>query len=133
MFTPAATKAGFAAAIEVPVMREPRLFKLPELPSNPNDPLPTIPQLVLSQELDFDYPDVVVLRAAFYYAQTDPLMQPRVQTLEAQYKDLMYQLIERDTRNTDAAYENPFILPIDNDIYGNSEYLPFPTSDNGQF
>ena len=114
-------------------MREPRLFKLPELPSNPNDPLPTIPQPVLSQELDFDYPDVVVLRAAFYYAQTDPLMQPRVQTLEAQYKDLMYQLIERDTRNTDAAYENPFILPIDNDIYGNSEYLPFPTSDNGQF
>ena len=120
-------------AIEVPVMREPRLFKLPELPSNPNDPLPTIPQSVLSQELDFDYPDVVVLRAAFYYAQTDPLMQPRVQTLEAQYKDLMYQLIERDTRNTDAAFENPFILPIDNDIYGNSEYLPFPTSDNGQF
>ena len=104
--------------IEVPVMREPELFKLPELPSDPNTPIPDVPEEILKQKLDFDYPDVIIARAAFMYAQTDPLMQPRAQILEQQYKDLMYNLIERDTRNTDAPYLNDFILPISNSIDG---------------
>lgn len=120
-------------AIEVPVMREPKLFNLPELPSDPNSPLPAVPQNILEQELDYDYPDVVILRAAYYYAQTDPLMQPRVQTLESQYKDLMYQLMERDSRNTDTPYENTFILPIDSDIYGHRDYYPYPLADEGWY
>ena len=71
---------------------------------------------VRNQRLDFDNPDVVVARAAFYYAQFDPVLQPRVQTLEAQYKDLMYQLIERDESNTDSPYLNEVIVPVDNGL-----------------
>lgn len=71
-----------------------------------------MPEEVRNQEIDFPYPDVVILRAAMYYAMTDPVMQPRVQTLEAQYKDLMYQIIERDDRNTDSPFENEFIVPV---------------------
>ena len=67
---------------------------------------------VLSQEIDFPYPDIIVARAAYLYAQSDPVMQPRVQTLEAQYKDLMYQVMERDERNTDSPYLNDFLLPV---------------------
>lgn len=78
----------------------------------PDDLGDEVPAETLSQELDFQYPDVVILRAAFYYAQTDPILQPRVQTLEAQYKDLMYQIIERDDRNTDSPYENEFYVPV---------------------
>ena len=104
--------------IEVPVMREPRMFRLPEIPENPNDPLPTIPPEIRQQPIDFDYPDIITLRAAFYYAQTDPVMQPRVQNLEAQYKDLMYQVMERDERNTDSPFENDFVVPVVNGIEG---------------
>jgi hypothetical protein len=59
---------------------------------------------------------VIIARAAWNYAQTDPVMQPRAQTLEANYKDLMYQLIERDTSHTDTPYENSFILPLENGL-----------------
>lgn len=103
--------------IQVPVMREPRMFRLPDMPEDPNDPLPTIPTSVREQLLDFPYPDLVTARAAFFYAQTDPVMQPRVQTLEAQYKDLMYQVMERDSRNTDSPYSNDFIVPVTNSIH----------------
>lgn len=97
--------------VMVPVMREPRQFK------------PASGQLtdaVLNQLVDFDYPDLVTARAAFIYAQTDPVMQPRVQTLEAQYKDIMYQLIERDDRHTDSAYVNEWIVPIEGELHGSS-------------
>lgn len=103
--------------IQVPVMREPKMFRLPELPEDPAAPLPTVPASVRNQPLDFAYPDLITLRAAFYYAQTDPVMQPRVQTLEAQYKDLMYQIIERDDRHTDSPYENEFIVPVVGSIH----------------
>lgn len=104
--------------IELPVMREPEMFRLPELPADHNAPIPEVPEDILKQPLDFDYPDVVIARAAYMYAQTDPLMQPRAQTLEQEYKNLMYQLIERDDRNTDAPYLNDFIIPITNSIDG---------------
>lgn len=93
----------------VPVMREPKMFRLPEQGKK-------VPASIRKQEVDFPYPDIIVARAAWYYAQTDPVMQPRAQTLEAAAKDLMYQLIERDVANTDTPYENTFILPLENGL-----------------
>lgn len=108
--------------LEVPVMREPAIFRLPADPTVPADPLE------LAQELDFPFPDVVIARAAWLYAQTDPMMQPRVQTLEEQYKDMMYQLIERDTNFTDTPDQNEIIVPVQNDIYGDSILRPWPVA-----
>jgi hypothetical protein len=95
--------------IQVPVMREPIMFRLPEIGEE-------VPDSVRQQEVDFAWPDLVVGRAAYFYAQTDPVMQPRVQTLEDNYKTLMYQLIERDTRHTDTPYTNEFELPLVNGL-----------------
>jgi hypothetical protein len=49
--------------IHVPVMREPRMFRLPEQPEDPNDPLVEVPDEVRQQLLDFNYPDLIVGRA----------------------------------------------------------------------
>lgn len=108
--------------MEIPLMREPIPFRLPA------DPEDEVDALVLAQELDFDFPDVIVARAAWLYAQTDPMMQPRVQTLEDQYKNLMYQLIERDTAITDTPYLNEVIVPVQGDIYGETVHRPWPVA-----
>ncbi len=112
--------------VRVPVMREPTMFRLPEQPEDPDEPLVSVPQEIRGQPVDFPFPDLVVLRAAFYYAQTDPVLQPRVQTLEAQYKDMMYQLIERDARHTDAPTLNEFRLPLASSSipHGNRHHHP---------
>lgn len=116
--------------IEVPVMREPRMFRLPPQPEDPSQPLVEVPESIRKQELDFDYPDLIVARACYFYAQTDPVMQPRVPTLEADYKNLMYQLIERDSRHTDAPDQNAFVLPITSSIYGEAACSrPHPHAD----
>jgi len=115
--------------ILVPVMREPVMFRLPEQSEDPNDPLVEVDQAIRDQPIDFDYPDVIILRAAFYVAQTDPIMQPRVQTIEAQYKDLMYQVIERDDRMTDSPYMNEFFVPVQNSLMGDGFYHRHPHSD----
>ena len=60
----------------------------------------------------------MLARAAFLYAQSDPVAQPRVQTLEDQYKTMMYALTERDERNTDSAYQNDFFVPIGGSLAG---------------
>lgn len=104
--------------IMVPVMREPEMFRLPAQPEDPDLPLVDVPDETRQQLVDFQYPDVIVLRAAFMYAQTDPVMQPRVQTLEAQYKDLMYQVIEREDRNTDSPYLQQFEIPVQAQLRG---------------
>ena len=104
--------------IHVPVMREPEQFRLPPQPEDPSDPDPEVPDYVREQLVDFDYPDVVIMRAAYQYAQSDPVMQPRVQTLESQYKDVMYQLIERNDRHTDSTYLNDFFLPMQGTLGG---------------
>lgn len=101
--------------ILVPVMREPTMFRLPKSGD-------TVPPGIRKQEMDFAYPDVVVLRAAYYYAQSDPVMQPRVPTLENDYKNLMYQLIERDTNHTDTPFMNEFVLPVVNGLRSTSGY-----------
>jgi hypothetical protein len=105
------TDAEDGLQIQVPVMREPRMFRLPEAGE-------TVPAGIREQEIDFAYPDVVIARAAFYYAQSDPVMQPRVPTLEDGYKNLMYSLIERDTQYTDSPYINETIIPVQNGLYG---------------
>ena len=95
--------------IEATVMREPEMFRLPATGEEVADE-------ILNQPIDFDFPDVVIARAAYYYAQTDPIMQPRVQTLEAVYKDLMYSLVERDTRMSESPYINETIVPVVNGL-----------------
>jgi hypothetical protein len=99
--------------IHVPVMREPVMFRLPAAGE-------VVPDGIREQPIDFAYPDVVIARAAFYYAQTDPVMQPRVPTLEDGYKNLMYQLVERDTQYTDSPYINETIVPVQNGLRGDN-------------
>jgi hypothetical protein len=108
--------------IFVPVMREPRMFRLP-------GPGVTVPKAIRKQLIDFPYPDAIVAKAAWYYAQTDPVMQPRAQTLEESAKDLMYQLVERDTSNTDMPYTNTFTLPLENGLVSSGEYHRHPHAD----
>lgn len=103
--------------IQIPVMREPRRLILPPLPKNPSTPIAPVPDELLNQELDFDYPDLVIARAAAIVAESDPVMQPRVQQLESDWKSIMYALTERDSRSTDAPFQNDFILPVTSDIY----------------
>jgi len=103
--------------IHVPVMREPVMFRLPEIGEE-------VPDSVRNQTVDFDYPDLVISRAAYFYAQSDPVMQPRVQQLEMDYKTLMYQLIERDTRHTESPYVNTFVLPLQNGLRKSSGDRP---------
>lgn len=98
--------------IRLPVMREPRMFRLPAQDPSPSAPLVTVPDSAREQLLDFEFPDVVLQRAAYFYAQTDPVMQPRAQTLEAEWKNTYYGLNERDDRNTDAPFLNDFAVPI---------------------
>lgn len=109
--------------IHVPVQREPRMFRLPELDESaldPDDVIPQVPDSVRNQQVDFDYPDLVVRRAAFLVAQFNPILQPRVQSLEAQFDELKYALMERDTNSTDQPFLNPVIVPIANTVYGQS-------------
>lgn len=109
--------------VQVPVMREPTMFRLPEIGVS------EVPEETLDQLIDFHYPDIITARAAFYYAQTDPIMQPRTQTLEDLYKGLMYQAIERDDRNTETPFQNEFLLPVQNGIYPEMAARPYPLSD----
>jgi hypothetical protein len=115
--------------IHVPVMREPKMFRLPEQPEDPDEPLVTVDQDIREQLVDFDNPRLIVKRAAYLYAQTNPLWQPRVQTLEAIYKDAMYALVERDKRNTDTPYLNEWNLPIENSATASRQQTGRPTAD----
>lgn len=110
--------------IQLPIMREPVNFDVPA------DPDVAIDQAVLDQQVDFDYPDLIVARAAYLYAMTDPVLQPRAQTLQAEYKDLMYQVIEREERHTDTPFQNEFFVPVQNSIYSESRWRPWPLSDS---
>lgn len=107
--------------IEVPVMREPKMFRLPDTGED-------VPDHIRNQLVDFPYPDFVVARAVYFYAQADPVMQPRVPTLEENYKTLMYQLIERDTQHTESAYTNEYVLPLENGLVGQRQSHLHPHS-----
>lgn len=116
--------------IRVPVMREPIMFRLPAQPEDPEVAREPVPDAVRNQEIDFEYPDLVIRRAAWDYAQSDPVEQPRVQTLEARYKDLMYQIIEREDRMTDSPYLNEFFVPVQSGlVHPGTPHHPHPHSD----
>ncbi|QKY80401.1 hypothetical protein SEA_PABST_43 [Microbacterium phage Pabst] len=102
--------------IQLPVMREPKLFRLPAMPEDPNAEPTPVPEEVRKQLVDFDNPTLIIAKAAYFYAQSNPLWQPRVQTLDANYKDLMYALTERDGRHTDPVYQNEWTLDIESGI-----------------
>lgn len=110
--------------LQIPAMREPLLFETPELGDDPD----TTPRLL--QMVDFPYPDLIIGRAMYYYAQADPVMQPRVPTLEGDYKDLMYQLIERDDSNTDSPYLNDFFVPVMGSLHEGMSYGNHPHADD---
>lgn len=93
------------------------MFRLPEAGK-------TVTNAVRKQLIDFPYPDAIITRAAFYYAQTDPVMQPRVPTLEEGMKDIMYQLIERDTQHTETPYSNTFSIPVVSGLVSDSAWRP---------
>lgn len=109
-------------SVQAPVMREPTMFDLPLPPEDPEDPVLDVDPAVRDQPVDFSYPDLIVARAAYMYSLTDPVMQPRAQTLEANFKDLLYQVIERDDRMTDSPYENEFTVPVQAGI---NDYRPW--------
>lgn len=111
-------------SIQMPVMREPRMFRLPDQGDE-------VPEEALQQTVDFEYPDLIVARAAQFYAETDPIYQPRVQTLEKAANDRMYQLIERDDAHTDAPFVNDFVLPISGSIHGEPAHRTHPHSWTG--
>lgn len=113
------TSAESGLEIVLPVMREPRMFRLPEHPEDEEEETP-VPAEIRNQLLDFDYPDLVLQRAAFYVAQYDPVMQPRAQMLEDQYKTLFYSLNEREDRNTDPPQMNEWTVPIQSSINAGS-------------
>lgn len=118
--------------IQVPTMREPTMFRLPDLPQAIDEStgeIVQVPDAIRNQLVDFSYPDLVIAKAAAMYAATDPVMQPRVQTLEEGYKDLMYQLIERDVANTDTPFMNDFSLGIKSGMVDNVLANPFPSAD----
>lgn len=116
--------------IRVPIMREPKMHVLPKQPET-GDLVAIDPDLLL-EEIDFPYPDLVVAKAAYFYASTDPIMQPRVQTLDANYKDLMYQIIERDDRFTDSPDQNTWLLPVEGSLEGNHYFHRHPLADDGR-
>ena len=114
------TMAEDGLRILLPVMREPKMFRLPPHPEDDETPVSTVPQEVRDQLLDFEYPDLVLMRAAYNVVQADPVQQPRAQTLEEQYKDLFYALNERDDRNTDSPFMNEYFVPIQSGITATS-------------
>lgn len=74
---------------------------------------------IKNQLIDFSDPDLIVLGACKSYAATDPVYQPRYQTLEAEHKGMFYDLVERDSNHTDEPYRNEWHVPIQSSLRGN--------------
>ena len=110
------TEAEDGLYVRGPIMREPRMLQLPE-------PGAEISPSIRSQPLDFDNPDLVIAKAMVMYAQTDPIMQPRVPTLEESYTDIKYALIARDSQFTDTPYRNEWSLGIKSELGGQAGLL----------
>lgn len=91
------------------------------------------PTQVRGQKIDHSFPDLIVMKAAFLYAGTDPVMQPRVQTLEGQYKTLFYGLTERDTNHTDDPFINDFVVPIQGSLRDDRRNHAHPHSDERRY
>jgi hypothetical protein len=102
-------------------------------PESALEQLSLTPAQVRHQLIDHEFPDLIVLKAAFLYAGTDPLMQPRVQTLEGQYKDLFYALTERDSNHTDDPFMNQFTVPIQGSLNGGQGNHAHPHADERRY
>lgn len=102
-------------------------------PESSLEKLALTPTQIRNQKVDHSFPDLIVLKAAFLYAQTDPVMQPRVQTLEGNYKDLFYALTERDTNHTDDPFINDFAVPIQGSLHDRARNHAHPHSDERRF
>ncbi len=87
------------------------------------------PVQIRNQKIDHANPDLIILKAAFLYAGTDPVLQPRVQTLEQQYKNLFYALTERDTDHSDDTFRNDFAVPIQGSLHDEPRNHAHPHSD----
>ncbi len=88
-------------SIIVPVMREPRQTRIP----------PTGQKLTeadLNRALDAEAPDLIVAHAVWQMAMSNPVYQPRAQTLEEAFSDLKYAMMERNTNHSDSPLRNTF-------------------------
>lgn len=83
------------------VMREPRQTTIPDSGTK-------IPDADLSRPLDFENPDMVIAHAAWQMSLSNPLYQPRAQTLEDVYNNFKYALTERDSDHSDSPMQNSF-------------------------
>lgn len=102
-------------------------------PESSLEKLALTPEQVRLQKIDHSFPDLIILKAAFLYAGTDPVMQPRVQTLEGQYKDLFYALTERDTNHTDDPFRNDFVVPIQGSLRDQRTNHAHPHADERRY
>ena len=100
-----------------------------EDPEGALEQLQLTPDQIRNQILDFEHPDLVILRAAAMYAAADPVLQPRVQALEAGAKDLFYSLSERDENHTDEPYRNDWQVPIQSSLNYSPQRHNHPHSD----
>lgn len=108
----------------------------PYIYSSPESALESLsltPEQVRLQKIDHMYPDLIIMKAAALYAGTDPLMQPRVQTLDSQYKSLFYALTERDTNHTDDPFRNDFSVPIQGSLRGDRFNHAHPHADERRY
>lgn len=87
--------------ILVPAMREPQQTTIPESGKQLSD-------AELNRPIDFEFPDLVVAHAAWQISLSNPVYQPRAQTLEAAYDDVRYALSERDSNHSDSPLRNDF-------------------------
>jgi len=102
-------------------------------PESSLEKLALTPAQVRNQKIDHSFPDLIILKAAALYAGTDPVMQPRVQTLDNQYKTLFYALTERDTNHTDDPYRNDFAVPIQGSLHDGRTNHAHPHADERRY
>ncbi len=91
------------------------------------------PEQIRLQKIDHSFPDLIIMKAAALYAGTDPVMQPRVMTLDQQYKNLFYALTERDTNHTDEPYRNDFVVPIQGSLRDGHRNHAHPHADERRY
>lgn len=103
--------------VVIPAMREPRQTRLPESGNRLSD-------AELSRALDCEHPDLVVAHAAWQISMSNPLYQPRAQTLEGAYSDLKYALMERNTNHSDSPLRNNFTPSYGDPYLGMSHNHP---------
>lgn len=89
-------------SIIVPAMREPKQTRIPESGQR-------LSTADLARAIDAEYPDLIVAHAAWKMAMSNPVYQPRSQTLEEEFNDLKYALTERNTNHSDSPMRNTFV------------------------